>query len=308
MGNESLHGGRLVARESSRRFPIEGSLLEMIEHVPLADDVVYDVGLHRGEDSEFYLAKGYRVVAFEANADLVDLCRARFSAEIAARRMTLVEGAISASSEPMVRFYKHPNTVWGTTDEKWVARNREAGDSKPVDVPAVNFAKVIRDTGMPCFMKIDIEGADRLCLEALLGFDQRPRSVSIESSQNWRGLEGEFSLLDRLGYDRFAVVQQASLPGSEIVTRTVDGSPLNFRFEEDASGAFGSDVGPWMGRAEAIARYKRIFLAYRLLEHDLVRKTKLGRGLRGQAQRYLGIPLPGWFDTHAARSSAGGPP
>lgn len=276
--------------------------------MPLVDDLVYDVGLHRGEDSAFYLAKGYRVVAFEANTDLIGLCRARFSAEISAGRMAIVEGAISRSFEAMVRFYKHPNTVWGTTDEKWVARNLVVAESEAVDVPAVNFADALRNTGMPSFIKIDIEGADRLCLEALLGFDQRPRSVSIESSKDWAGLEAELSLLERLGYDSFAVVQQATIPGSEIATRTRDGSPLTFCFEDDASGAFGSDVGPWMGRAAAMARYRRIFWAYRLLGDDsLIRKTKLGRGLRGQAARYLGRPLPGWFDTHATQSSMVGP-
>jgi hypothetical protein len=30
-------------------------------------DLIYDVGLHLGEDSEFYLKKGFNVVAVEAN-------------------------------------------------------------------------------------------------------------------------------------------------------------------------------------------------------------------------------------------------
>jgi hypothetical protein len=29
-------------------------------------DLIYDIGLHKGEDSEFYLKKGFRVVAIEA--------------------------------------------------------------------------------------------------------------------------------------------------------------------------------------------------------------------------------------------------
>ncbi len=45
-------------------------------------DLVYDVGMHRGEDTAFYLAKGYRVVGFEANPELVEACQRRFAAEI----------------------------------------------------------------------------------------------------------------------------------------------------------------------------------------------------------------------------------
>ena len=32
----------------------------------LENNLIYDVGLHKGEDSEFYLKKGFRVVAIEA--------------------------------------------------------------------------------------------------------------------------------------------------------------------------------------------------------------------------------------------------
>ncbi len=277
----------------------------MTESIPLVDELVYDVGLHLGEDSAFYLAKGYRVTAFEANGDLVRMCRKRFSTEIAAGSMTIIEGAITSSPDHTVPFYKHPNSVWGTTDDEWVARNLVVGASESVDVPAVNFGDVLRATGMPSFMKIDIEGADKLCLETLGDFEQRPSYVSIESQQaDWEALEAEFSLLEKLGYDRFAVVQQAVIPGSELLTRTLDGRPLRFRFDDHASGPFGRDVGPWMSRAEALAKYRRIFLAYRLLGFDsLLRKTKVGRVLRGQAAKYSGRPLPGWFDTHAAHNS-----
>ena len=33
-------------------------------------DLIYDIGMHEGEDSEFYLLKGFRVVAVEADPDL----------------------------------------------------------------------------------------------------------------------------------------------------------------------------------------------------------------------------------------------
>ena len=34
-------------------------------------DLIYDVGMHNGADTAFYLAKGFRVVAVEANPELV---------------------------------------------------------------------------------------------------------------------------------------------------------------------------------------------------------------------------------------------
>ena len=34
---------------------------------PKHADLIYDVGMHRGEDTAFYLRKGFRVVAVEAD-------------------------------------------------------------------------------------------------------------------------------------------------------------------------------------------------------------------------------------------------
>jgi FkbM family methyltransferase len=261
--------------------------------------------MHKGEDTGYYLARGHRVVAFEANPELVAFCRTRFSTEIAHRRLTIVSGAIADTDRPSVRFYKHPNTVWGTTADSWAERNLELADSEEIEVPAVHLADVLYTSGMPTFMKIDIEGADLLCLETLRYFDERPRYVSIEAATNRNELEEQFSLLSELRYERFAVVQQATIPNTEITTRTLDGEHLTYRFEADASGAFGSDVGPWTDRHQAMARYNRVLLAHRLFgPGSLVRRTRLGRGLRGQLTRLTGIPLPGWCDTHAMHSLA----
>jgi len=277
----------------------------MTDTTELVADLIYDVGLHKGEDSSFYLAKGYRVIAFEANTDLAASCRRRFATEVADGRMTIVEGAISDSDEPAVRFYKHPNSVWGTTDEAWAQRNLVIAESEAIDVPTVDFSAILRKTGMPFFMKIDIEGADRLCLETLRSFTQRPAFISIESEQEaWDELEAEFSLLEELGYDRFAAVQQARVPGTRISTTRLDGTPLTYEFEPDASGLFGAEVSPWLTKRAALSRYRRVFLGYRLLgPNSWIRRTKLGRGLRGQTAKYTRHPLPGWFDTHATRSS-----
>ena len=43
----------------------------------MQEDLIYDVGLHKGEDTEFYLRKGFRVVAIEALPALCDIARQR---------------------------------------------------------------------------------------------------------------------------------------------------------------------------------------------------------------------------------------
>jgi len=38
----------------------------------MEENLVFDIGMHRGEDSEFYLKKGFRVIGVEANQELCE--------------------------------------------------------------------------------------------------------------------------------------------------------------------------------------------------------------------------------------------
>jgi hypothetical protein len=40
-------------------------------------ELIYDIGMHEGEDSKFYLLKGFRVVAVEADCALCEGAAAR---------------------------------------------------------------------------------------------------------------------------------------------------------------------------------------------------------------------------------------
>src|SRR5262245_43578507 len=53
-------------------------------------DLIYDVGMEDGTDTGFYLKKGFRVVAVEADPELASRARERFSDEIAAGRLVVL--------------------------------------------------------------------------------------------------------------------------------------------------------------------------------------------------------------------------
>lgn len=277
--------------------------------VPQRDDLVYDIGMHRGEDTAYYLAKGFKVVAFEAAPNLVEHCRNRFASELETGALRIVAGAIvdpagPHAAEGVVRFYRHPSlTMWGTTDAEWVQRREFVGEFEQISVPAISLEQILAETGMPHFMKIDIEGADTLCLGALEQFEARPKYLSIESEKfDFGALEGEFDALGALGYSRFAVVQQGSIPGTRVTTINRRGAPISYRFERDASGGFGADVGPWLSRDQALQRYRGVFREYRMFgETSPVRKFRLGRIILGHLPRVTKKSWPGWYDTHAAR-------
>lgn len=275
-------------------------------------DLVYDVGLHTAEDTAYYLRKGYRVVAFEANPDLVQAARKTFAAEIAAGRLMLVEGAIADGDfdTPAV-FYKDENTVWGTIVKSWADRNLTLGSRHTtITVGKVDFHRAMGEHGAPHFIKIDVEGMDRLCLDTLGRFEDRPAYVSIESDKvDFDALIAEFDALDALGYDAFKVVQQGGIGRRRVDPgRSLTGEPVTHRFVEGSSGPFGPDLpGPWLTRDQAIARYRRVFVMYRLFgDRGVLRHIPLSRLFFRALGRLINRSIPGWYDTHARHSGVSG--
>ena len=88
--------------------------------------LVVDIGCHRGDDTAYYLAKGFAVLAVEANPALVDVCRARFAAELADGRLALHHVCISDTVEP-VTFHVNANDGWSSV----VERSRSVGRPHP---------------------------------------------------------------------------------------------------------------------------------------------------------------------------------
>lgn len=274
----------------------------------LKPNLIYDVGLHLGEDTDFYLSKGFNVIALEANPQLASVCRARFERAITSGQLRVIEGAIAPSSAGhSVTFYRNLRaSIWGTVDAAWAERNAKEGfESETIELPRVDIGDVYRKFGIPFYLKVDIEGVDRLALSALKQFEARPRYISIESEKvDFDELCAELSLLRDLGYSKFKVVQQSTVPGSSVRTRRLDGGEFEYVFEMHASGPFGDDIPqPWLNFEEAHEAYARIFESYRRYGDTsrLGRSPALIRKLIKKSYRmFTGRALPGWHDTHAS--------
>ena len=277
------------------------------------NDLVYDVGMHQGEDTDFYLKKGFRVVGFEADPDLAATCRRRFSDEIDSGQLVIVEGAIVGrqilnSGNKTIRFFKNTDvSVWGTVADDWAQRNEMLGTSNNIiEVPVVDFGACLVEFGMPHYLKIDIEGMDLVCLETLQDFDSRPDYLSIESEKiSFLRLRRELELLSALGYESFKAVQQSGIARQKEPKPAREGTYAGYRFQEGASGLFGEDLpSGWVGLDKIVKIYERIFLRYKLFgDYALLRKNVVSRTLINGLQYVLRIPLPGWYDTHARHSS-----
>ncbi len=248
----------------------------------MQNSLIFDIGCHNGDDSDFYLRKGFRVVAVEANPDLCALLRRRFEIALANGRLILIDKAI-AEHEGEVDFFSYPTmNVWGTTKANWAsAFERRGARALKVKVPSTTISSLIKCYGMPYFMKIDIEGSDHLCLDGLLSFSERPQFISTE-------IEGRAQIADlticlaRLGYGKFKIVDQAQVPRIGLPFPAREGIYIEHSFPDGASGPFGDESkGLWTSRANTVCSYYRI-------------------AARNRIMRWLGDKNTHWYDIHAA--------
>jgi FkbM family methyltransferase len=258
------------------------------EHAMPDEDLIFDVGCHRGEDSRFYLRKGFRVVAVEANPVLCRQLREAFSREMASGQFVLVEKAIAEVPGEVEFFVNSAHSIWGTIRGEFVERDKE--NFSKIVVPSVTFNSLLQRYGVPHYLKIDIEGADMLCVESLLSETDRPDFVSFETDRKTiSALRSDLSLLMRLGYRRFQLVDQKAVQNQEQPFHAREGLYADCVIAPDASGLFGLELpGRWLSPSGFIARYMGVMTRDRLA--GLARRCGLPNLIRGS-----------WYDIHAAK-------
>ncbi|MGA7340436.1 MAG: FkbM family methyltransferase [Terracidiphilus sp.] len=316
---EAVAEGQLSAQTHRQR----SGLLVQIERIN--PRLIYDVGAHLGEDTEFYLKKGFRVVAIEANPFLAEKLREKFRSDIADSSLIVVSSAI-AQRAGEVGFYVSERSEWRTVQPEFAERNTCMGTpSNLIDVNAIRFRDVLSEHGIPYYLKIDIKGTDLLCLESLFEMSGRPGYISIESEkQSWQALLHEFELFKKLGYTKFKIVDQEKVYRQKVPKPAAEGRSIDYKFRPGSTGLFGRELpGEWLTMGQALWRYRLIYMRHYLLgDYGVVRKailrvpgfkraasTDSGASspstLRKLLNAVLRIPMfeslfkSHWYDTHA---------
>jgi FkbM family methyltransferase len=285
------------------------------------ETLIYDVGAHKGEDTEFYLKKGFRVIAIEAMPEFCESINNRLSEYVKSGALTVLNLAVSNSSGNIEFYVDDRVSVWGTTNPDWVERNKSmgAGTGRTFTVRAAKLADLMTEHGIPRYCKIDIEGNDLEALASLESISEPPKLVSIESEKvSWKSLIKEFETFEKLGYRKYKIVDQSLISMQRCPNIAKEGKFVDWRFQDGSSGLFGNELpGTWLSALEAIEAYKGIFRGYAINgDHGLFvggRKSvfnMLGK-IQEKAFRFKGskqylnpamlYPPPGWYDTHAAR-------
>jgi len=238
----------------------------------IQDDLIFDLGLHKGYDSEFYLKKGFRVVGLEAVPGLAEQCKQRLASW--GDRLTIVNKALFDRPGETVSFFTVPTKDdWGSLDRN----TAEKGTEKAVEitVDTIDLAWLFDTFGVPRYIKCDMEGGDLIFREQLLRDSRRPRFVSVEMND---GREPE--VLRTCGYEVGQIVNQWMHQFRRCPEPPREGTFVHVQFNGEMSGMFGRELSPekWT---------------------DL---DRLGDVYRNWKQLHGFDPhlAPGWVDLHAS--------
>ena len=283
----------------------------MNNYIRAMKKVVFDLGAHKGEDSDFYLRKGFRVIAVEASEKLYASILDKFRDHPKRADLTLVNYAITEQDGQLITFYENTEkSVWGTVFDTWNERNEKlhSGSTKST-VRTIRLDTLIRQQLEASdnieYIKIDIEGADMMAIKSLADIQQRPRFISLESEKiSWPGLMEEFNVLTELGYSKFKIIDQSKIPSQQCPNPSKEGDYIDYKFTTGSSGLFGDELpGEWLSLEEAIKAYKKIFVRYKYFGDYGIFNNKYfmkNRYLKKVMKLFnLHFPHVGWYDTHA---------
>lgn len=284
-------------------------------------DLIYDIGANNGDDTAYYLYKGFRVIAVEANPVLADKVKQRFGEYVENGQLTVLNVGIAEVAATATFWVNEQHDEWSSFIKEIAGRHNLP--CYPVDVACVRLKDLFAEYGVPFCLKVDIEGNDIFCLHDLDKNDL-PVYVSVEAHR----LE-YLCLLTALGYTSFKCIDQTdhntpALHNNETIPalvalptleqkikrklkRVIRHSSLykwirvpksvskvtehpqakpettNFIFAAGSSGPFGEDTfGEW----EDLETTAYNWLHYRL----------------GYKQRGT-LNMNGWYDFHAKRES-----
>lgn len=284
-------------------------------------DLIYDVGMNNGDDTAYYLARGYKVVAVEADPELCRSAAQRFARQIQTCQLTLLNVAIATQPGFSEFWICDDNSVWNSFFKENVSRDGLRHHS--VQVPCETFSHILDTYGTPYFVKVDIEGHDYLCLDALSVSTDLPQYVSLEIGD----IDHFLDKLTALGYSAFKLISQfnflpVELPASReqsrhewwselatsrsfhtrVIRKLIGAEGRNWItkkvyqtryrgdwfFPQGSSGPFGEDTpGRWFAAEDA----RRIYRHY----SKLAQSSDVGPFWNDKSYSF-------WVDLHARRS------
>ncbi len=208
--------------------------------------VIYDAGANHGQNLPYYLLKANLVVAIEANPVLCDGIRSRYSEDIKAGKLLVVNCALVTKKESAneVDFYIHKKSDVGSQFLK--PNEKEIVNFTKIRLPSKSLVDIIEEYGNPYYIKLDIENYDAIILSELFQNSIFPNFISAEplaSNEivNILKHQGHYNCFKLV--DGFSVVRRYK----NKIIKNIDNANQTYSHPWSSAGPFGEDIdGCWM--------------------------------------------------------------
>lgn len=244
-------------------------------------DLIFDVGMHNGLDSEYYLRKGFRVVAIEANPQIAEKTGARLKSWVDSGQLIIRNIGIADKAGTLDFYYNKTDDLWSSFME---IHGTKGGKYEIGQIECVPLLDLLDEYGTPYYLKIDIEGHDDFAIASLEQSKHRPKYVSVECTVTRFPLR-----MSMMGYDAFKLISQVWHQYVPTPNPPKEGRYTDMRISGHMTGPFGEETyGEWMTVDEFRTEM------YMMLDK---KHTEMAQHLR------FGVPLDvmqkSWWDFHA---------
>jgi len=238
-------------------------------------DLIFDIGMSEGNDTDFYLRKGFRVLGVEADPAVYAKLTERFAEPLTTGRLSIIHKAAFSQAGQQITFFSNAE-VQGHSRVMQNPREFANKRGNVVEVETIDWPSLVRQAGTPYFCKVDIETSEEKFLSSIIGARTIPEYMSAEV-HTFEPIE----LLHKIGYEKFRLINQTILNTFPIPNPPLEGEYVQARWVH-ASGLFGKELPgkEWYSFDQIRSLYQAIL--------DL---------------RRHGTLLTGWFDCHAYRPS-----
>jgi FkbM family methyltransferase len=242
--------------------------------------LIFDIGANNGDDTRFYLAKGFRVVAVEADPALCAAMTREFATEIATGAL-VIENVGVADAVGTLDFFVNSYSEWSS-----FLKNSKATMENTFEKLTVNtipLSDLIARHGASHYLKIDIEGFEKQALATLRADMALPEYLSFEINLDCMEI---IENMVALGYRDFCVVRQ----GCDFLPKppkpALEGHYVRQKFLNSMSGCFGRELREvWVPSSQ----FKDVVADALAAKH--------ARKQRGER--------PGWHDIHCRLGALG---
>ena len=222
----------------------------------MVNKTIIDLGACKGDDSNFYLLKGFDVIAVEANPDLCEEMQKIYKEFIDAKRFKIINRAIHSQNDCKIDFYINSFEEWSSLDDKSKATTENSYVIKHIQT--ISLDKIIEQIENELYyIKIDIEGGELDAVNSLKHAEKLPKYLSFEVNPDKDTI---LDTLVKLGYEEFKIVRQ----GVDYLRNTdnqKEGNILDFKFKNCHSGLFGLDLGEdgWCNKENIISYFDDLY-------------------------------------------------